>query len=371
MSSSSDHDADAAVAVSEGTAASLPEVKMSTRAARMTAEERRWMLWRLRMSLPLAEVLEGDEDWDGGPLVEATTSGGGSELAGSWVFAVPGVAEMLAGTRDERSPLAKLAGNELALRKIAMRIAELETKRYVEVGGVFAAAVGRVRFPTSRGLRCNMMPIVLGRADTIPEEFRGYIPLLTACPIARRHWNKVGYLTVDESDVDPGRSQRRPGLHCEAPTLGLSPGATFAADDSATFRPITLAWGRGVFLKGPNRSGHFDGGLFMASTVDHSCRVFNCRPTDDAPRGLHGDLDDLRPLLPGGFALNAGTLVWLTDQAPHESLPLPAKTHRQFFRLVTPNIDVWYVDHSTPNPLGVTPPEGVTILAGSKFARAG
>ena len=60
-------------------------------------------------------------------------------------------------------------------------------------------------------------------------------------------------------------------------------------------------------------------------------------------------------------------MVWITDCTPHESLPLPAGKSRQYFRLVTSDVSVWYADHSTPNPLGIVPPENVKIVSGNKF----
>ena len=52
----------------------------------------------------------------------------------------------------------------------------------------------------------------------------------------------------------------------------------------------------------------------------------------------------------------------MTDRTPHESLPLKPGQYRQYFRLVTSNVSVWYAKHSTPNPLGCTPGEGVRIV---------
>ena len=59
----------------------------------------------------------------------------------------------------------------------------------------------------------------------------------------------------------------------------------------------------------------------------------------------------------------------MTDCTPHESLPLKAGTSRQYFRLVTSDVSVWYADHSTPNPLGIVPEEEVKIVHGNKFDR--
>ena len=59
-------------------------------------------------------------------------------------------------------------------------------------------------------------------------------------------------------------------------------------------------------------------------------------------------------------------------RTPHESLPLREATFRQFFRIVTSNVSLWYRDHSTPNPLGVEPdPEITRTVVGDKFSEDG
>ena len=67
-----------------------------------------------------------------------------------------------------------------------------------------------------------------------------------------------------------------------------------------------------------------------------------------------------------------GQLYWLTDRTPHESLPLGKGTYRQFFRIVTSDVSLWYKDHSTANPLGVKPDPTITkIVVGDKFSDEG
>lgn len=105
----------------------------------------------------------------------------------------------------------------------------------------------------------------------------------------------------------------------------------------------------------------------MASNVAGSTRLWNAQVSDPAVYGRGGDLEDLRPLLGKGETLGANALAWMTDQTPHESLPLPAGTRRQYFRLVTSKVTAWYASHSTPNPLGVVPPPGVRIVRENKF----
>eukprot|EP00040_Diaphanoeca_grandis_P029693 m.174360 g.174360 ORF g.174360 m.174360 type:complete len:89 (-) comp31765_c2_seq4:112-378(-) len=54
--------------------------------------------------------------------------------------------------------------------------------------------------------------------------------------------------------------------------------------------------------------------------------------------------------------------------AAHESLPLETSQHRQFFRLVTSDVSVWYSQHSDENPLGIKADPKTTItLDNNKF----
>ena len=62
----------------------------------------------------------------------------------------------------------------------------------------------------------------------------------------------------------------------------------------------------------------------------------------------------------------------LYPRTPHESLVLPERAYRQFFRLVTSQVSLWYKDHSTPNPLGVEPDPAITrTVRGDKFCQEG
>jgi hypothetical protein len=86
-----------------------------------------------------------------------------------------------------------------------------------------------------------------------------------------------------------------------------------------------------------------------------------------------GDVEHLRGVMPElGTDLEAGRLYWLTDRTPHESLPLKKGAFRQFFRLVTSQVSLWYADHSTSNPLGVKPDPTITrTVVGDKFSEEG
>ena len=86
--------------------------------------------------------------------------------------------------------------------------------------------------------------------------------------------------------------------------------------------------------------------------------------------GKLGNVGYLRNLLPKDrrIELKANKLYWLTDRTPHEGLPMIQDGWRQFFRLVSHKLGVWYEEHSTKNPVGIIPDESYTkIIEGNKF----
>jgi hypothetical protein len=81
-----------------------------------------------------------------------------------------------------------------------------------------------------------------------------------------------------------------------------------------------------------------------------------------------GGIENLRPFIGNGKKMPANMLVWLTDRTPHEALPQEQDGFRQFFRLVTSDISVWFAAHSTPN-LKVPVPDHIQIIDESKFVQ--
>ena len=186
-----------------------------------------------------------------------------------------------------------------------------------------------IDFPGPRPSRLiNMMPFVFGRRDSVPENLLGYWPIISRCdlPVGR-----VAYLTVHESWVARGQTQRRSGVHTDGTSAG--------------------GWGGGSW-GGPK-------GIYLAST-DGSCRVWD-RETWDVDR-----LGALRAYPEGkSMVLVPNTLYRISDRIPHESLPAERNGVRQFVRVVGENIYGWWAEHSTPNPLGVRPT--APVLRGNKF----
>ena len=113
------------------------------------------------------------------------------------------------------------------------------------------------------------------------------------------------------------------------------------------------------------------GGIFIASNIADSTRVWNCKVTNDKIIGKNGNIDPMREFLPtAGVLLEPGKVYWMNDRAPHESLPMKVTTMRQFFRIMTSEVEFWFKDLYTANPLGVLPDPNVTEMVVGKDSSA-
>lgn len=154
-------------------------------------------------------------------------------------------------------------------------------------------------------------------------------------------------MTVHESIIPVGKTQRRPGLHVERPLTIKKSGKIYRPDEPYNFNSVyhCLSWGLGSIA--PRNKIPVDG-IYMASNV--SCEV-------------HPNIIKY----PNSFIDKHGGIM-------HESLPMKAPTEdkyakeikRSFFRLVVGDISIWYSKHNTPNPLGILP--DCPISTEDKFA---
>lgn len=213
---------------------------------------------------------------------------------------------------------------------------------------------GRFAFPEPTGVRVNMMPIKLRDESTFPDFCKPYLHMIRSVRWMQQLLDPdhVSYLTIDESVVEPGESQRRPGLHIERPGRVIH-GGRIVKEGEDGFRE--LAWGLGMWKSGTQFPVD---GIYMASNVTGSCAIYPLQIT--SPAGVvdeHGGIEHMRHLLGEPKLLDQGELCWFTDTTPHESLPIASDTpvHRSFFRIVVGRISVWYSKHNTPNPTGLAP----------------
>ena len=243
-----------------------------------------------------------------------------------------------------------------------------------------------VIFPKATDININMMPYISKGYDfedyKLPAYLKSYAKLICFCGTSGRSYDsendkgRIFYLTIQEGWVEPNESHRRPGIHTDNPgsiAIKNSGKYTVSAEGAGEYGKNYYEhhWGNGVIRSEDCHSG----GIYMASNIPHSCRAWNCKIEKDQNSGSdvigeHGSSEHLKEFLPkdNEVLMEANTLYWITDRTPHESLPLKERTYRQFFRVVTENVSLWFADHSTPNPFGVLPDRNITkIVKGNKF----
>src|SRR5687767_5403598 len=72
--------------------------------------------------------------------------------------------------------------------------------------------VSEVKFPSSMGININMMPIIFGDLESIPYYCSQYIDMIEKADFEK---GKLAYLTITESWVEEGKTQRRYGIHTD------------------------------------------------------------------------------------------------------------------------------------------------------------
>lgn len=260
-----------------------------------------------------------------------------------------------------KSPLRFLNGNTDVVCRIFTLFREIVWAAELIFDKDACAFVQDVEFPPPRDRYCNMMPILAKHDDSVPVEFQDYLPLIEHCREQCHNQNgvinpcKVWYLTVHESFVGENDSQRRPGIHIEG----------FLASRARRKRLMMFhRWGW-------HSDGEtFSGGIFHASTVSRSCRMWDTRLPRRACSALSKgcDIEHMRDVLNRSAQVvetEANALYWMSDTTPHESVALKEGRYRQYFRLVAGEIDAWWEQHSTKNPLGIEP--DCNIFYHSKF----
>lgn len=201
-------------------------------------------------------------------------------------------------------------------------------------------------------ININMMPFELFQKESIPDEYQGYWKYINACiaNIKKTDQNRIAYLTIQESYVKKGETQRRTGLHVDASK------DTKFNEYNQIHVSGAIHWGGGI-----------TGGIFLASNIPESFKAWKCS-IDDAGIGQLGDISAFRSILPKKTIKNEANVIYkITDHTPHEALPMKEDGYRQFFRLVVGKVDVWYDKHSTTNRLGIVPESYTKIVSYNKF----
>jgi hypothetical protein len=283
----------------------------------------------------------------------------------------PQLKALLEGVKDENSPLSVFDGSESTILK---KIYEIHVQGWADAvqltplkgsptSTIAFSPCARVEFPVPKDRSVNMLPFILGQQDSLPEDLQDYYDdIILMCPLQDSEWKKVLYLTVEEGWVEAGSTQRRGGLHIESPRYTQFLEDPTHKEGKWERIPSQIRWGHSVL-----KDDQFIGGLYMASTVANTCRVYHAL-VDKTAVDTHGGLDHLAQLIPEekGLDMRANVVYWMTDRTPHVVLPQAAREYRQFFQLVTSSLSIWNAAHNTPNPK-VKLPDHVLVVNKSRF----
>lgn len=191
--------------------------------------------------------------------------------------------------------------------------------------------MGPIQLPEFSGIRWMMMPFRLEDVQgTVPDpKWHDTIARLIqfgGCETG------VAYLTIDEAEVLPGETHRRPGLHVD----GVGPDGRLGG------------WGGGG-----GGGGWGTGGMVVAASHT-GCRAWTGEIAGWP--GPNGDCEHMRSELRevASMSLLGGRVYRLNPTAVHEAIALEQATRRQFVRLSLPSEAPWYEGY-TPNPTGVQP----------------
>lgn len=300
---------------------------------------------------------------------------------------------VLQGTVDDACSLSILRANNLVLNKISDIIDDEYDKHIDTVSVAYKTGVAtfllndkapllhtewEFKFPEFSNINVNMMPFKIFKAkETLPEYLHGYLKIIKSCPIyqfdcslpdGKYTPDKICYLTIHESIVKKGETQRRPGTHIERPgsISSLNGGRFLAKQPFGDNEYSSIYWGMGGWVP-RNCGGYPVDGIYMATNTANSCKIYDV--LIDKPEEItdkHGGLDYVlsSKIKNKGYFMEPDQLYWMTDRTPHESEPVDEDCKRQFFRLVVGKISVWYSQHNTANPM-VEP--DAPIINESKF----
>jgi len=197
--------------------------------------------------------------------------------------------------------------------------------------------VNQIEFPEFTGVKCNMMPFIQGDSSSLPEVYQPYSKIINDNYLEK---GERGLLTIHESFVDAGKSQR-------------------GYNDKGIKRNVHIEVGRNEKLacwgSAPSWGGKAqtildpDTMVLIANSISNTCRVWD---TKEMAYTRDGDLSDYIAKYPEntGMLLNAGDVAKISIFTPHECVNQIKSGVRQFFRIVGKGVN-GREDYFTINPL--------------------
>lgn len=219
--------------------------------------------------------------------------------------------------------------------------------------------INKIQFPQFTGIKCSMMPFIQGDAKSLPKIYQPYAEIINQHYLEK---GKMGLLTIDESFVQSGKSQRgfnskgiKRNVHIEVGhdgditawgNIGWGPQPSIGWGSPAP----NIGWGGGTSWGGHrNVLLHPDTQVLIANSISDTCMLWDrkeLRPTND------GDLADYIDDYPegSGIMMKAGDLAKISIFTPHECIAQHHSSHRQFIRIVGEGV-TGREEYFTINPL--------------------
>lgn len=194
----------------------------------------------------------------------------------------------------------------------------------------------KIKFPKFTGAKCNMMPFIQGDSSSLPGEFKTYSEIINANYLEK---GEIGFLTIDESFVEGGKSQR--GYNSKGITRNVHIEVGRSKNKNR--------WG-GNSWGGKNETLLSDDTkVLIANSVSNTCKLWDKkekRYTKD------GDLSSYIEDYPSetGKLMKAGELAEISIFTPHECIVQKDSGFRQFFRIVGKGVS-GREEYFTENPL--------------------
>lgn len=195
-----------------------------------------------------------------------------------------------------------------------------------------------IKFPEFTGLKCTMMPFIQGDASSLPDAYKTYAQIINDNYLEK---GEVGLLTIHESFVEGGKSQRgynsmgiNRNVHIE---VGRNEKLNYWRDGGSSW-----GGGRKTILEDETM-------VLIANSISDTCRVWD---TKEMAFTKDGDLSAYIDKYPAetGILLKSGEVAKISIFTPHEAINQTKPGKRQFFRIVGKGVK-GREDYFTINPL--------------------
>lgn len=177
-----------------------------------------------------------------------------------------------------------------------------------------------IEFPEFTGVKCNMMPFIQGDSSSLPEIYQPYADIINANYLEH---GEIGFLTIDESFVDAGESQR-----------GFS---SLGSDRNVHIEVGSLPDNKSGWGNSWNRSGNTlledNTMVLIANSISDTCRVWDAHETSYTADGDLAEYLDKYPVETGQL-MKSGEVTKISIFTPHECIDQSLSGNRQFFRIV-------------------------------------